>query len=213
MIVLGIGVVDADALVRRAAVEQPRLLRRLAGLAVEEARHLRPLLRVEAALEQGAEDRRVDGAPIEPRGGDEIAHRGDADRQHVVIVEQPAVEPGNGRGAESPALLGHRPEQLGQHRREIVGALRRLVQDVREDSIGQEADVFGEEAEDELVDEMRDAALVMLLAQPHGDAGELAAASAVTLSRVAVGRSFSGSRKQARSICLASTERELAAAR
>lgn len=76
---------------------------------------------VEPALEQRPDDRRIDRAPIEPRRADEIADFERADRQHVVAVEQSAVEPRDGDRAEPAVSLGHGAKQLGQHRWEGVG--------------------------------------------------------------------------------------------
>ena len=53
------------------------------------------------------------------------------------------------------------------------GRLRRLFEGGGENAVGQKVDVFGEQAEYELVDEMRDAAFVVLPAQQHGDVGEI----------------------------------------
>jgi hypothetical protein len=46
---------------------------------------------------------------------------------------------------------------------------------------------LGEQAEHQLVDEIRDAALVVLPAQRHGDLGEIGRCLRGDLSRVAVG--------------------------
>jgi hypothetical protein len=56
----------------------------------------------------------------------------------------------------------HRAEQFVQHVHELVVTLLRLFEDVGEDAVGQQLDILGEQAEDELVDEMRDAALVVM---------------------------------------------------
>ena len=63
----------------------------LVGIGVMRA-DLRPLVGVEEALEQCAEDGRVDQAPVEARGGEHEADLDMGQRQGGAPVEQPAVE-------------------------------------------------------------------------------------------------------------------------
>ena len=53
---------------------------------------LGPLARVQSALEEGAKDRRFDRAPIQPVNCADDVHRVTVQLQHVVIVEESAVE-------------------------------------------------------------------------------------------------------------------------
>ena len=73
---------------------------------------LRALAGVEAALEERAEDRRLDLRPVEP--GDAVDERDllVGQRQHRGAVEEAAVEPLDALRAEEAALLGHLREQL-----------------------------------------------------------------------------------------------------
>jgi hypothetical protein len=64
-------------------------------------------------------------------------------------------------------------EQVAQHRLKIGRTLYRLIEDVGKDAVRQKLDILGKEAEHQLVDEMGDAAFVVTLAQPHGNAREL----------------------------------------
>src|SRR5215831_99007 len=109
---------------------------------------------VEAALEQRSKDRRVDRFPVQASRRGQIADRNDTERQHVIIVEQTAIEPWDRCGPETTVAVRHGSEEVAQHRFKIVRALYRLIEDVGEDPIGQKLDIFGEEAEHELVDEM-----------------------------------------------------------
>jgi hypothetical protein len=118
------------------------------------------------------QNRRVDRLPIEPRGGCQLGERDEVQRQHVVIVEQPAVEPRDRLWAEGSVPICHGAEQLAQHGFAQIRLLCRLVEQVGEKPVGQEVDVLGEQAEHQLVDEMRDPPLVILPAQQQSDPRE-----------------------------------------
>ena len=95
-------------------------------------------------------------------------------RQHVGVVEQAAVEVADLIRAE-PAAAGHGVEELaqllGEHGR--LGA--RARNQAREQAIGQQADIFGEQAEQQPDQEVRDPLRVLApLAQQLGQARKLA---------------------------------------
>ena len=135
---------------------------------------LRAGVRVKAAFEQGAEDGRVNGAPIEGRGGGDALHFIGGQVKDGVIVEQVAVEMADRFKAEVAAGR-HGVEELRQNLAEAGGVAGRLLHDAAEDHIGQEADVFGEEAENQAVQEVGDGGWVKA-ARAHGGGnfGELA---------------------------------------
>ena len=72
---------------------------------------LRALVGIEEALEQRAEDRRVDQAPVEARGGEQEADLGVFEPERRAAVEQAAVELGDVLEIEVAAVL-HVGEQL-----------------------------------------------------------------------------------------------------
>ena len=72
---------------------------------------LRPLVGVEEAREQRAENRRVDQAPVDARGGEHEADFGMLEVEIATTVEQPAVELSNILKVEIAAVL-HVGEQL-----------------------------------------------------------------------------------------------------
>ena len=115
---------------------------------------LRALVRVEAALEQRAQDRRVDLRPVERRGVKRGFDPLPVEGQGGVVVEQPAVEPGHGLEADA-APGGHRAEQVAGEVGELVRPLARLFQHPGEHVAGQKPRVLGEHAEHQTVDEMR----------------------------------------------------------
>lgn len=147
----------------------------LDGVAVGVVRaELAALVRVEAALEQGAEDGGVDVGPIERGGalddGDVVRLQGQRGR----VIEQAAVEPGHLVIADAPALVRHRGEELARERGGLGGLLPGGGQHPLEQAGGQEADVVGEGAEGEAGKEVRHRVrLVPPGPQAIGDFGEL----------------------------------------
>ena len=115
---------------------------------------LRPLVRVESALEQRAEDRGVDLRPVEVRRIEGRLNLGPRERQRRVVLEQSAVEPVDGLEPH-PAAGRHRAEKVPCQRREFVGPLPRLLQHAGEHVIREKPNILGEHAEDQAVDEMR----------------------------------------------------------
>ena len=94
-------------------------------------------------------------------------------RQHVVVIEQAAVEPRNAGSSEAAVALPHGAEQVRQHRREQVRLLHRFVENVGEHPLGKQFNVLGEQAEDELVEEVSyPFPIVRLPDQLLGDASE-----------------------------------------
>ena len=130
---------------------------------------------IESAFEQRAQDRRGDLAPVAPRGVQQLVDVLAVDRQHAVVGEQPAVEPVDRGEAHRAPRIGHRTKQHRGMAREPARVAPADFQHLREQLLGQQPHILGEHAEDELVDEMRDAMrLVPAVAQPLGDPGEFA---------------------------------------
>ena len=116
---------------------------------------LRAFARIEPALEQRAEDRRIDLRPVEVRRRQYRLDVNGLQRERRTIVEQSAVEPGD-RLEANPAAGGHHSEEFGGQLGELLRGALRLSQHPGEHVIGQQAHVVGEHAEDEPVDEVRD---------------------------------------------------------
>ena len=74
------------------------------------------LVGVQAALEQGAEDRGLDERPVELADLEERGDLGADQRQDVAGLEQAAVEPVDLLGPEQPAVLAHLREQVRRGR-------------------------------------------------------------------------------------------------
>jgi hypothetical protein len=136
---------------------------------------LAALGRVQPALEQGAEDRGIDLRPVAPGGPQQLVDVVRAYGQDMVVFEQAPIEPVDRREADPSALARHRAEQragiLGKTVRVPAADLEHLGEQV----IGQQADVFGEHAEYQPVDEMRDLVrFVPAIPEPLCQPGELA---------------------------------------
>ena len=129
-------------------------------------------VRVETSLEQRAEDRRVDLGPIEVGG---LQHRLKVallERQRGVVVEQAAVEPVHRLEADATAGR-HRPEEFAGQLTEPRRGRKSVPQHPREHVVRQQADVVGEHAEDQPVDEVGDRRRVVpALAKRLGDGRE-----------------------------------------
>ena len=113
---------------------------------------LRAFVRVEAALEEGAQDRGVDLRPVERRRLERRLDLRLIQVQGSIVVEQPTVEPLH-RLEPDATSGGHRPEQVPGHIGEFLRLLPRLSQHPGEHVTRQQAHVFGEHAEDQTVDE------------------------------------------------------------
>ena len=119
------------------------------------------LVGVQAAGKEGAHDAGLDELPIRLGGFRQDAALVIVQLEDGGILEQMAVEVANLVMAEH-AALGHRAKE----RFERLGELVRIVQgglgQVREEVLGQQAGVLGEEAEDEAVEEPGDAEVLAL---------------------------------------------------
>ena len=138
---------------------------------------LRALVGIEEALEQRAEDRRVDRRPVLPGDVAQDVERVRVERQRLVVVEQAAVEMQDVFEAVF-AARAHVAEQFRQHflraLRHFVAALRQRVEQPLEQVVLQQVHVLGEQAEHDAVEEMRDLLRrVARHAQPLGDGGEI----------------------------------------
>ena len=93
--------------------------------------------------------------------------------QRHVVIEQPAVEPGDPLEAHH-AARAHGAEQGAGMVLEVGGLRLAVLQHPPEHVVRQQAHVLGEHAEHQPVDEMRDGlGVVAALAEPLGQGGEL----------------------------------------
>ena len=131
------------------------------------------LVRVQPALEQRAQDGRVDVRPVQFGGFAHGVDAGPVQRQRDrVVVEEPAVEPRHFVVADH-AAGGHLGEEVAGQPLELLRSAVRLLQHAPEEPLRQQVHVFGEHAEDQPVDEPRHGVrVVAALAQPLGQVGE-----------------------------------------
>ncbi|MBL0029138.1 MAG: hypothetical protein IPO95_08725 [Rhodanobacteraceae bacterium] len=110
----------------------------------------------ERALQQGAEDRRLDVFPVGPRRLDQQVELGRVQRQRVRRLEQLAVEAQHlvRQHRREPAGI-HVAPQLRQHAHRHVRALAMRRQQVAETVCGQQAHVLGEHREQAAHEELR----------------------------------------------------------
>ena len=116
---------------------------------------LRPLVRVQAPLEQRAENRRLNRRPVQRRCRMQRVQIGRFQRQTILVIEQPAVEPGNPFKPESPTLA-HRSKQIAGQTWKVRRRPSRFLHQRAEQPIRQQPDVLGEQAEQQPGHEMRD---------------------------------------------------------
>ena len=129
---------------------------------------------VEAALEQGAEDGNVDGAPVHLRRVAQFGNGGGFQRGHVNVLEQAAVEPGDVVGTKRPACA-HGLEQVPEAIRELFAAAVAVVDEPLEHAPGQQGHVFGKETEQALGEKVRHlVGTVAACAQLFGQRGKAA---------------------------------------
>ena len=151
---------------------------------------LAALLRVQPALEQGAEDGGVDGVPVEPAGGVQDAGFFGIKRQRVDHFEEAAVEIRDVFQREVAALL-HGGEEFAQAAVELLAIGLALVEQAFEEAARQEFGILGEEAEQALGEEMGDLLLALAAgvpgAQAAGEFGEGAGGFVGDLAVVAAG--------------------------
>ena len=110
---------------------------------------LRALGRVEAALEQRAKNRRLDRRPILVRGiAKELQFIG-VERQHVIAIEQPAVEARDAAIAKIRAFA-HGPKQRPRPFRKLAGVADGMLEAIAHQFGGQQLDVFGKQCKQHL---------------------------------------------------------------
>ena len=128
---------------------------------------------VERALQQRAEDRGLDIAPVAPRRDVELADIVLLQRDRLALPEQRAVEALDHRvQMRGVAALVHHPPQALQRRGEMLGRLDHVTQQSLEPLLGQKADILGEHGEEAAHEEFRDLLGVVLAFQALGDTGE-----------------------------------------
>ncbi len=110
-------------------------------------------VRVQPALEQGAEDGGLHGVPVHAGGLQQGHHVGGFQGGDGDVLEQAAVEPGDGLQGEVAALL-HGPEQVGEAGAGFRSIRIGLVQHRLEQLFRQQAGVLGEHAEHALDQEV-----------------------------------------------------------
>jgi hypothetical protein len=133
---------------------------------------LRALGGVKRALEEGAEDGRLDAAPVVGVNLDQDLDFVGAKLDRVGVVEQAAVEVQDGVDAEV-AAAGHGGKEPGEHVVEPGRVVAVLVEHAVEELFGEQADILGEHAEHQLHEEMSGAVGVDLaLAEPVGQQRE-----------------------------------------
>lgn len=146
-------------------------------------------VRIQATLEQRAEDAGLDGAPVQFARAVQQLELVLGERQDVVVVEQPAVEPGDVLEG-NVAANAHGREQVAAPSFEGLRPTQRRLHQLGENVVRQDLDVLGEHAEQQPIEEMRDGlGAVVAGAQGAGQVGELVC---VTAARVSPGRSDSG---------------------
>ena len=115
---------------------------------------LRALVRIEPALEQRPQDRRIDFRPVERGRPERRLDPFPVERQRGVVVEQSTVEPRHRFEPDTPAR-GHRAEQVARQVGKFLRPSARMLQHPGEHAAGQQAHVLGEHAEHQTVDEVR----------------------------------------------------------
>ena len=111
---------------------------------------------IEAAHEQLAEDARFDVGPVQLHHAGQNLDRLTIDRQgRRVVIEQAAVEVPDVLDAKIAAGR-HRRKELAQLRRKPIGLHAPLLDQLREDVVVQQIDIFGEQAEQATNEEVRD---------------------------------------------------------
>ena len=133
---------------------------------------LAPLGRVEPALEQRAEDRRLDLAPVQGGCARRMSISVGCQRQDVGVREQAAVEMWI-RSTPNRPPSRHRVEQILSIEARSSGSFAPASMSSWKSLAREQTDVFGEQAEQHPVQEVGDLAwLVAALAQPLGERSE-----------------------------------------
>ena len=109
---------------------------------------------VQAALEEGAEDGGLDAGPVEGGGVGEESRPSAVEVEHGGVVEQAAVEVGMWSAPKQPPAVMAAKSWRRRSRKAAGGSARPRRAGGVNRSVGQEADVFGEEAEEEADEEV-----------------------------------------------------------
>ena len=127
---------------------------------------------VQATLKQGAENRHIDGRPVQRSGVAQFGHFHDAQSGDPDFLEQPTVEPGDVVVAVQ-ATVAHGGKQVGQAPGQLVAGELLVIDQALEHAPGQQAHVFGKKAEQALCQEVGDfVGVVVTLAQTIGQRGK-----------------------------------------
>ena len=110
---------------------------------------------VQGALKQGAENGRLNVAPVFAGGFGQALQGGGAQCHRLGIPEQIAVEVRDLVDAEQPARSCHLLKQVGDGAVRHPGAADILAQDGGEQAVGQQAGILGVEAKDDAVEMAR----------------------------------------------------------
>ena len=132
---------------------------------------------VQAALEQGPENGRLDGRPVQVADVDQDVHTLAVQLQDPVVVEQAAVEMADLLGAE-PAADRHSLEELAELGDKGLGLGAGVLDHAGEKSGRQQLGVFGEQAEQQTDQEMGNLlGILAVAAQDGSQAGKVAGGS------------------------------------
>ena len=131
------------------------------GLAGVVGAELGPAAGIERALEEGAEDGRLDRGPIEPGGLGEGGELGRCELEGLDRAEEAAVDAGNLLVVDVAARF-HGAQELGDGGQELLRVFGGEGEHVADQAAGQDGDVLGEETEEDLDQEV--GGLVRILA-------------------------------------------------
>ena len=127
---------------------------------------------VETALEERAEDRGIDRAPVEPRGLVDRRDLGRVEPEDDGVGEKPTVEMRD-RFVLELATRRHRAEEFGGVAGEALGVVLRVFEQGRKNPVRQEPDILGEQAEHDPIEEpRRRLGVVVARAEASGQARE-----------------------------------------
>jgi len=124
--------------------------------------------RIKAALEEGAEDRRIDGAPVRIGGMEQGVYIVGGQWRNIDFHKKAAVEPGDVVVAVFAAgLLLHGGEKPGDPFDGLFGVVAGVLENFGEDVAGEQVFIFGEHAKQALNKKVG-YALAVQSAFPHG---------------------------------------------
>ena len=136
---------------------------------------LSALVRIETALEQRAQDRRLNLRPVQRRCLGDGSQLSACELQRRIVVEQAAVEPLDPVIAEEAAgfAVGHPPKHFGEPVGKRLGIIGASGDHVGHQLFWQQTNVLGEEAEQHTIEEVRDRfGFVSALLHGAGEFGE-----------------------------------------